>query len=47
MRAYAALEQPQLIAQQFKRCQVNMRRDLSVDPAETTIELYRQLLSDH
>jgi DNA-binding SARP family transcriptional activator len=45
MRAYAALEQPQLIARQFKRCEAAMRRELSVDPAAATVALFRDLLS--
>ena len=44
MRAYAALEQPQLVVQQFRRCEATMRRELSVDPAKATVDLYRTLV---
>ena len=46
MRAYGDLEQPQLIVQQFKRCEAALRRELSIDVSEATIELYRTLLAD-
>ena len=36
MRAYAELEQPQLIVQQFKRCEAALRRELSIDVSEAT-----------
>jgi DNA-binding SARP family transcriptional activator len=45
MRAYAALDQPHLIVQQFKRCEITLRRELSVELSETTVRLYRALLS--
>jgi DNA-binding SARP family transcriptional activator len=44
MRAYAALEQPHLIVRQFRRCETTLRRELSVDLSEATVELYRALL---
>jgi len=44
MVAYAALDQPQLIVQQYRRCEVMLRRDLSVEVSEATVELYRALL---
>jgi DNA-binding SARP family transcriptional activator len=45
MRAYAALGQPQLIVQQFKRCESALRRELSVELSEATVDLYRALLA--
>lgn len=45
MRAYAALDQPHLIVQQFRRCEVTLRRELSVELSEATVELYRALLA--
>jgi DNA-binding SARP family transcriptional activator len=45
MRAYAALDQPHLIVQQFRRCEVTLRRELSVGLSEATVELYRALLT--
>jgi DNA-binding SARP family transcriptional activator len=45
MRAYAALDQPHLIVQQFRRCEATLRRELSVELSETTVELYRALLT--
>jgi DNA-binding SARP family transcriptional activator len=44
MRAYAALEQPHLIVLQFRRCEATLRRELSVELSEATVELYRTLL---
>ena len=46
MRAYAALEQPHLIVQQFRRCETTLRRELSVELSEATVELYQALLAD-
>jgi DNA-binding SARP family transcriptional activator len=46
MRAYAALKQPHLIVQQFRRCEATLRRELSVELSEATVELYRALLAD-
>lgn len=46
MRAYAALDQPHLIVQQFRRCETTLRRELSVELSEATVELYRALLAD-
>lgn len=46
MRAYAALEQPHLIVQQFRRCEATLRRELSVELSDATIELYQALLAD-
>jgi DNA-binding SARP family transcriptional activator len=45
MRAYAALDQPHLIVLQFRRCEAILRRELSVELSETTVELYRALLA--
>ena len=45
MRAYAALDQPHLIVQQFRRCEATLRRELSVELSEATVELYRALLT--
>jgi DNA-binding SARP family transcriptional activator len=45
MRAYAALDQPHLIVAQFKRCEATLRRELSVELSEATVELYRALLA--
>ncbi len=45
MRAYAALDQPHLIVQQYKRCEATLRRELSVELSEATVELYRALLT--
>ena len=45
MRAYAALEQPHLVVQQFRRCEATLRRELSVDLSDATVELYRALLA--
>lgn len=45
MRAYAALDQPHLIVQQFRRCEATLRRELSVELSEATVELYRALLN--
>jgi DNA-binding SARP family transcriptional activator len=45
MRAYAALDQPHLIVQQFRRCEVTLRRELSVELSEATVELYQALLT--
>jgi DNA-binding SARP family transcriptional activator len=45
MRAYAALDQPHLIVQQFRRCEDILRRELSVELSEATAELYRALLT--
>lgn len=44
MRAYAALAQPQLVSQMFQRCQAMLRSELAIDPAPTTVELYRSLV---
>jgi hypothetical protein len=46
MRAYAALDQPHLVVQQFMRCEAMLRRELSVELSEATVELYRALLAD-
>ena len=45
MRAYAALDQPHLIVQQFRRCEATLRRELSVELSEATVELYQALLT--
>lgn len=45
MRAYAALDQPHLIVQQFRQCEATLRRELSVELSEATVELYRALLT--
>lgn len=45
MRAYAALEQPQLVVRQYQRCAEMLRRELSVNPAPATIALYNRLVS--
>ncbi|MEO3783384.1 BTAD domain-containing putative transcriptional regulator [Actinocorallia sp. B10E7] len=45
MRAYAALDQPHLIVQQFRRCEITLRRELSVELSETTVQLYRTLIN--
>lgn len=45
MRAYASLGQPQLIVQQFRRCEASLRRELSVELSEATVDLYRALLA--
>lgn len=45
MRAYAALDQPHLIVQQFRRCEATLRRELAVELSEATVELYRALLA--
>jgi DNA-binding SARP family transcriptional activator len=45
MRAYASLGQPQLIVQQFRRCEALLRRELSVELSEATVDLYRALLA--
>ena len=45
MRAYAALYQPHLIVQQFRRCETTLRRELSVELSEATVELYRALIT--
>ncbi len=47
MRAYAALDQPQLVVEQFHRCKATMRRELSIGPTSATIELFRSLVPDH
>jgi len=45
MRAYGALDQPHLIVQQFRRCEATLRRELSVELSEATVELYQALLT--
>jgi DNA-binding SARP family transcriptional activator len=45
MRAYAALDQPHLIVQQFRQCEATLRRELAVELSEATVELYRALLA--
>jgi DNA-binding SARP family transcriptional activator len=47
MRAYAALEQPHLVVEQFRRCEATMRDELSVEPSPATVALYRTLLPSH
>jgi DNA-binding SARP family transcriptional activator len=44
MRAYAALEQPQLVVRQYRRCVEALERELAVAPNLTTTALYRQLV---
>jgi len=44
MRAYAALQQPQLVVKQYQRCADLLRRELSVDPAPATVALYGRLV---
>lgn len=46
MRAYAALDQPQLVVEQFHRCRATMRRELSIGPTSATVELFRLLVPD-
>lgn len=46
MRAYAALDQPQLVVRQFRFCEATLRRELSVELSEATVELYRALIAD-
>jgi DNA-binding SARP family transcriptional activator len=45
MRAYAALDQPHLVVQQFRRCEATLRRELSIELSEATVEIYRALLT--
>lgn len=44
MQAYAALGQSQLVIEQYRRCDVTMRRELSLAPAQTTVDLVHRLV---
>jgi DNA-binding SARP family transcriptional activator len=44
MRTYAALEQPQLVVRQYRRCAEVLRRELSLDPGPSTMALYGDLV---
>jgi DNA-binding SARP family transcriptional activator len=44
MRCYARLEQPHLVVHQYRRCRDVLRRELAVEPAPETTELFRALV---
>ncbi len=44
MRAYAALDQRQLVVRQYRECVDQLRRDLAVEPGASTQELFRRLV---